>query len=110
MILDYFRLDGQAALVTGGSGGLGRSMAIALAEAGADVAVASYTQQADEALSGILALGRRGCTYRGDLSDFDTARNLVEFVLDQFGRLDILVNNAGIIRSSPGQSHLNRRW
>ncbi|GAA2633753.1 2-dehydro-3-deoxy-D-gluconate 5-dehydrogenase KduD [Paractinoplanes durhamensis] len=99
MILDSFRLDGRVALVTGGNRGLGQGCAIALAEAGADVALLCRSAPADT-MAAVAALGRRVLYLPGDLGSADPAElaGTVQTVLDEFGRLDILVNNAGIIR------------
>jgi 2-dehydro-3-deoxy-D-gluconate 5-dehydrogenase len=98
MVLDLFRLDGQVALVTGGDKGLGQAMAIALAQAGADVAVVSRSGHNDSTLKAIEAAGRRGCSLTADLGRPDEGTAVVEQTARVLGRLDILVNNAGIIR------------
>jgi len=91
-------LDGKAALVTGSSRGIGRATAIALARAGADVAV-NYTSSqaaAEEVVARIRELGRCGVALQADVASMDQAEGLVEGAVREFGRLDILVNNAGI--------------
>jgi 2-deoxy-D-gluconate 3-dehydrogenase len=93
-----FGLEGQKALVVGGGYGSGRITAKLLAEAGADVAVACRSGQADETLAAVAAAGRRGLAIAADLSDPAAASPLVERAAAELGRLDILVNNAGIIR------------
>jgi 2-deoxy-D-gluconate 3-dehydrogenase len=98
MILDLFRLDGQVALVTGGDKGLGQAMAIALAQAGADVAIVSRSGQGDTTLAAIQALGRRGIALTADLGQPEAAQAIVAQALGELSRIDILVNNAGIIR------------
>jgi 2-dehydro-3-deoxy-D-gluconate 5-dehydrogenase len=98
MVLDYFRLDGQVALVTGGDKGLGQAMAIALAQAGADVAVVSRSGHNDATLVAVEAAGRRGRSLTADLGRPDEATAAVEQTVRALGHLDILVNNAGIIR------------
>src|SRR5262245_41586023 len=101
MILDYFSIDGKVALVTGASTGLGQAIAIALAEAGADVACHGNTHSPDRTCEAIADLGREAFALTGDLSDRDTPRQLIENTIARFGRLDILVNNAGAIRRAP---------
>jgi 2-dehydro-3-deoxy-D-gluconate 5-dehydrogenase len=98
MIIDSFRLDGQVALVTGGDKGLGQAMAIALAQAGADVAIVSRTGSGDATLAAISDAGRRGVALKADQGDPTAAEPLVAQVVGELGRLDILVNNAGTIR------------
>jgi 2-deoxy-D-gluconate 3-dehydrogenase len=98
MTQSLFDLSGRVALVTGGNRGLGQAIAVALAEAGADVAVACRSGQADETMAAIAAAGRRGLAVAVDLSDPAAAVPLVERAAAELGRLDILVNNAGIIR------------
>jgi 2-dehydro-3-deoxy-D-gluconate 5-dehydrogenase len=109
VILDRFRLDGKAALVTGASRGLGAAMAVALAEAGADVAVHGNTRPPDETRAKVEAAGRRGLPLVADLADADHA-GLVDRTLDAFGRLDILVNNAGTIRRGAAADHDDADW
>jgi NAD(P)-dependent dehydrogenase (short-subunit alcohol dehydrogenase family) len=97
-VLDRFRIDGKVALVTGGTRGLGRAMAEALASAGASVAVSS--RQADGALRAAQDIaestGRGTLGVSGDVAVASEVEAMVARVLDSFGRIDILVNNAGI--------------
>jgi len=96
VILDRFRLDGKVAIVTGGGRGIGRASALALAEAGADVAVAARRQDTlDEVASTIRALGRRALPIATDVNDFDALDRLVERTAGELGGIDVLVNNAG---------------
>src|SRR3954469_14401121 len=101
MILDTFKLVGRVALVTGASAGLGAAIAVALAEAGADVACHGNSREPDATCALVGRAGRRALGVLGDLSDKETPRGLVGRVLEEFGRLDILVNNAGMIRRAP---------
>jgi 3-oxoacyl-[acyl-carrier protein] reductase len=97
-------LKGRAALVTGGGRGIGRAIALSLAEAGADVAV-NYRRDADAAertVSEIKALGRKARAYSASVENWDEDQAMVADVLRDFGGIDILVNNAGI--ASRGQS------
>ncbi len=96
-ILDAFRLDGKKALVTGAATGLGAAMAVALAEAGADVAVHGNRRPADDIAAAISKLGRRSLALGADLSSPDGADELYASTVAQFGEIDILVNNAGVI-------------
>ncbi|MGW5443105.1 SDR family NAD(P)-dependent oxidoreductase [Streptomyces asiaticus] len=91
-------LDGKAALVTGGSRGIGEAVAIRLAEEGADVALTYHSQaeRAADVVDRIKALGRRAWAVRADGVDAQAVRAAVEGTAAEFGRLDILVNNAGV--------------
>src|SRR5438132_7338933 len=98
MALDLFRLDGQVALITGGDKGLGQGMAIALAQAGADIAIVSRSGHGDATLAAVEAVGRRGLSLTADLGQPDAAVAAIEQTVQALSRIDILVNNAGIIR------------
>ncbi len=111
MTLDAFKLDGKVALVTGASRGLGAAMARALASAGADVALHSNEQPAQDTAARIAAIdGRRTELLTADLSDRVAADKLVTDTIAAFGRVDILVNNAGIIRRRPAAQHTDEEW
>jgi 3-oxoacyl-[acyl-carrier protein] reductase len=100
-------LEGRVALVTGGGRGIGRAIALSLAEDGADVAVNYRRDDAAgaETVAAIEALGRRARAYRASIESFDEDRAMVEGVIADFGHIDILINNAGI--ASRGQSVLD---
>lgn len=110
MILDRFRLDGKVALVTGSSAGLGGAIAVALAEAGAAVAVHGNSRTPNETSERIAALGRKTLSVTGDLADRATAGRLIESTIAGLGQLDILVNNAGTIRRTPAVDHAEADW
>jgi 2-deoxy-D-gluconate 3-dehydrogenase len=106
---DLFDLTGRHALVTGTSGGLGRAMAVALAEAGASVALVSSSGSAETA--GIIrAFGGRAEDIPADLSRPEEAERAWSQAVETFGRIDILVNNAGIIRRTPAADHAREDW
>jgi 2-deoxy-D-gluconate 3-dehydrogenase len=111
MILDQFKLNDKVALVTGAAAGLGQSMAIALAEAGADVAVHSrVTGQSDETCERITSLGRRAFPVTADMADKETPKRMIDEIVSEFGRIDILINNAGMIRRSPAVDFSEDDW
>jgi len=95
-ILDRFRVDGQVAVVTGAGRGIGAASAIALAEAGADVALTARTpEQLESVADRIRALGRRALVVPGDVNDEEFLRSFAQSAIDGLGRIDIVVNNAG---------------
>ncbi len=110
MILDTFKLDGQTALVTGASAGLGAAIAVALAEAGADVVAHGNSRTPDATCELIKRAGRRSLALRGDLADKEIPRQLMAQTLEEFGRLDILINNAGTIRRAPAVDYGEEDW
>lgn len=97
-ILDLFRLDGQVAIVTGSNRGLGQAMAIALAQAGADIVGATQAAESPDTRAAVETAGRRYLHVQADLSTLEPVARIVEDAIAIFGRIDILVNNAGIIR------------
>jgi 3-oxoacyl-[acyl-carrier protein] reductase len=100
-------LTGRVALVTGGGRGIGRAVSLALAEAGADIAVIYRKDQeaADITVKEIQALSRKALAFRADLTDHDSIKEAVNLAAASFGKIDILVNNAGI--ASRGNSVLD---
>ena len=106
-ILESFSLAGKRALVTGASRGLGQAMAVALAEAGADVVCASSKPGgADQTTASIRALGRQAWTVAGDLAD----RAQIEAMANEAGHVDILVNNGGSIARHPAVDFPADEW
>ncbi|WP_119070250.1 2-dehydro-3-deoxy-D-gluconate 5-dehydrogenase KduD [Aggregatilinea lenta] len=112
MGLELFDLHGKVALVTGASRGLGQGMAVALAEAGADIAGLDRTPDCDETCALVEALGCRFLNLSVDLlaASVDDLRASVQQVVNELGRLDILVNNAGIIRRAPAMDYSEEDW
>jgi len=98
-----FNLSGKVALVTGGSRGIGRGVCLALAQAGADVAVnyISSEQEAEKVVQEIKNLGKRSMIIRADVSQKKDVQFMVGEVVSKLGKLDILVNNAGILSYEP---------
>jgi 2-dehydro-3-deoxy-D-gluconate 5-dehydrogenase len=109
LILDQFRLDGKTALVTGASGGLGAAMAIALAEAGADVICHGNSRSPEKTTELIKKLGRRGVGLQADLSQPDAAEELFEKA-QNLAPIDIVINNAGIIRRAQAVEYCDEDW
>jgi NAD(P)-dependent dehydrogenase (short-subunit alcohol dehydrogenase family) len=102
--LPDFRLDGQAALVTGAARGLGRAIALALAHAGADVALGLRDAgTGGDLLAEIEGLGRRALPLQMDVGDLGQVETAVAQAVDGLGRLDVLVNNAGIGPENPAE-------
>ncbi len=97
-VLDRFRMDGRVALITGGNRGLGKAMAEALAEAGANVIVTSRSADEAVAVAGQLAaqFGRTCRGYACDVTRQEDIAALVASVIAEFGQIDVLINNAGI--------------
>ncbi len=104
-----FDLSGRCAIVTGGNTGLGQGMALALARAGADIAVVSR-RPADETSTKVQSLGRRCVTIQADLSSTEPVERVVRETVDALGDVDILVNNAGIIRRADSLEHSEEDW
>ena len=94
------QIEGKIAFVTGASRGIGRAIALTLAEAGADVVVnyAGNAAAAEEVAAEIRKMGRRALILQGDVSQTEAAASMLDAVVAEFGRCDILVNNAGITR------------
>ncbi len=111
-ILDLFRLDGKVALVTGSRRGIGKAMAIALAEAGADIIGVSRNMEADggDVAREVKAAGRNFHGYACDLADRSDVYRLVTRVRADFPQIDILVNNAGSILRKPAAEHPDEFW
>jgi 2-deoxy-D-gluconate 3-dehydrogenase len=110
LILDKFNLKGKVALVTGSSRGLGAGIAIALAEAGASVAVHGSTRIPEATRQQLIAMGAEQTALVGDVGDREVCARLVEETVEQFGRIDILVNNAGIIRRALAAEYSEEDW
>ena len=109
-VLDLFNLSGQVAMVTGGARGLGRQMALALAEAGADVAICDLlAEDGQRTAAELAALGRRSCFGKVDVTRVDEIEAFIAKWWQQLGKIDILVNNAGHLLGRPGAGGGTRR-
>ena len=110
-ILERFSLEGKTAVVTGGGTGIGRGFALALAEAGADVAVAGRTAATIEAVAAeIEALGRKALAIPTDVTVGEQVNAMVDAVVDAWGQLDIGVNNAGTGGHIPAEDIDEDEW
>jgi 2-dehydro-3-deoxy-D-gluconate 5-dehydrogenase len=110
--IDY-RLDGQVGVVTGGANGIGRALAIGLAEAGADIIIADLPSQRDaaETVAGeVTSLGRRAMAQDLDVTDVGSIEQAVGAVVARYGRIDFLVNNAGINIRKPIPEYTEQDW
>jgi 2-dehydro-3-deoxy-D-gluconate 5-dehydrogenase len=105
-----FRLDGKNALVTGSRKGIGAGIALALAEAGANVVCHGQNAKPGSIGAEIRALGRKTLYIAGDIADAAVCANLVQKTVAELGSLDILVNNAGIIRRAPAAEYPDEYW
>lgn len=110
MILDKFSLAGRTAIVTGASRGLGESMALALAEAGADVVVVASSAKVFNTAEKIRSSGHRSLAIQENLADVKTIPTIIEKTLAEFQKIDILVNCAGIIRRAPALEFSEQDW
>ncbi|MDI9238453.1 2-dehydro-3-deoxy-D-gluconate 5-dehydrogenase KduD [Lysobacter sp. LF1] len=104
-----FSLEGKVALVTGANTGLGQGIALALAEAGADIAAAGIAPPT-ETEQKVLALGRRFVSIEANLSSVEPVERIVRETVDGLGGLDILVNNAGLIRRADAVDFSEKDW
>ncbi len=110
-VMELFRLDGKAAIVTGGSRGLGFWMAEALAEAGANLVLcARKLEPCEEAAGALREIGVRSLAVGCDVTDPNAVKALVERTVSEFGRVDILINNAGFIWEEPPEKVSLETW
>jgi 2-deoxy-D-gluconate 3-dehydrogenase len=110
MTASPFRLDGTVALVTGAATGIGAAIAEALAVAGADVACHGNQRAPDDTAARVRSFDRRSPALRGDNTNKDTPRALVDATVEGLGRIDIVVNNAGTIRRAPAAEFSEEDW
>lgn len=106
------RIDGTATIITGGSRGIGKAIALALAGNGADIIVNYVTrsEEAEDVVQTAHSMGVDAIAVRADISDYDQAKMLVDTAKKEFGRVDILVNNAGIVRDKTLRKLTKEDW
>jgi 2-dehydro-3-deoxy-D-gluconate 5-dehydrogenase len=109
MILDRFRIDGQVAVITGGTKGIGKAISLALAQAGADIVVVSRTPN-QEIEASIISLGRRYFHYAADLTKREETKAVIPSVTERMGDVNILVNSSGICPRKPAKDFLESDW
>jgi 2-deoxy-D-gluconate 3-dehydrogenase len=108
-MMNIFDLTGKTAIVTGGTTGLGRGIALALANAGADIVIVDIVDD-DEAKDRIAAMGNKVIRIQTDLSKYENIQDVVDKTIGEFGKVDILFNNAGIIRRTPAVDFSEKDW
>ena len=111
-IIEKMRLDGKAIYVTGGASGIGKSVATALAEAGADVAIVDVNFEGAEAVAKEIAeaTGSKTIAIRCDVTNQDDVEAMVAKVVDTYGKLDACFNNAGICLNVPAEEMTYEQW
>ena len=110
MSLESFHLGGKNALVTGSRKGLGTAIALALAQAGANVGCHGRSADTGDVSKSVTALGRKSFYVSGDVADPDVCSRLIETTITELGSIDILVNNAGVIRRAPAVESSLESW
>lgn len=110
MISELFNLAGKTALVTGSSRGLGAGIALAMAEAGANVALHGSRAVPSATIEQVQSTGTNCIALAGDVSKSEVCSSLIDQVVEHFGSIDILVNNAGIIRRRPAIDATDEDW
>jgi len=108
---DMFSLSGKIAIVTGGSRGLGKAIALGLAKSGADVVIADILdKESKETAKEIERMERRSLFVKTDVTKKKDVENMVKKTVEKFERIDVLVNNAGIYRATPMESAEENEW
>lgn len=105
------RLNGKVGIVTGGASGIGRAIALALANTGTDIVITDLNETAGQAtVKELEAAGNKALFQKADVSKREEVKRLIEAAIDRFGRLDILVNNAGLQHVAPIQEFPEEKW
>ncbi|NSB17299.1 2-dehydro-3-deoxy-D-gluconate 5-dehydrogenase KduD [Clostridium beijerinckii] len=108
--MNFFRLDGKIAIVTGGNTGLGQGYAVALAKAGADLVIPTYDTNWDETRLLIEKEGRLVTFVQADLTKKEDREKVVKIAMEVYGKIDVLINNAGTIRRAPLLEYREEDW
>jgi 2-deoxy-D-gluconate 3-dehydrogenase len=108
--MDFFRLDGKVAIVTGGNTGLGQAYAVALAKAGSDLVISTHGTNWDETRELIEKEGRKVVFVQAELTKKEDRNKIIEVTMKEFGKIDVLVNNAGTIRRAPLLEYKEEDW
>ena len=108
--MDWFRLDGKVAMITGANQGLGLGYAVAFAKAGADIFIPHFTDDVAEVKQRVEAEGRRIAFIQGDLTDSNYVQACVDECMRVFGKIDILVNNAGASAFAEFDEYPDKYW
>ena len=109
-VMESFQLSGKNALVTGSRKGLGAAIALALAEAGANVGCHGKSADSGDVPEAIRGMGRKSFYVAGDVSNASVCNQLIATTVAEFGSIDILVNNAGVIRRAPALEFSMEYW
>jgi 2-deoxy-D-gluconate 3-dehydrogenase len=109
-MINKFSLDGKTALITGANKGIGKAIAVALAEAGADIISVSFSNTSAETEKNICELGRKFKGYACDFSNHSSLYEFINKVKKENDRIDILINNAGTIMRNPIVEHSDEYW
>ena len=108
--LDFFKLDGKVAIITGANQGLGVAYAVALAKAGADLFIPHFTEDIAEVKELIEKEGRKVAFLQGDLTDKNYINSVVNTCIETYGKIDILINNAGVSAFAPFADYPDKYW
>ncbi len=107
----FYKLDGKTALVTGSAQGIGKDIALALAQAGANIVVNDVNSElAEQTMKEIQNLGVRALVHIADITDSDSVKQMVQRITEEFSAIDILINNAGITRDGYIMRMTDEQW